>query len=87
MVLYGCDLTKKKKLYKRILAKPKDLRFEELEKVLIDCGYVCDHIKGSHAVFIKQGSVTLTIPVKTPVKSYLINQVLVAVEDCFEDEA
>lgn len=80
-------MTKKEKAYKRILAKPKDLRFEELEKVLIDCGYVCDRIKGSHAVFIKRGSDTLTIPLETPVKSYLINQVLVAVEDCFEDEA
>jgi len=78
-------LTKKEKLYKRILSKPKDLRFKELEKVLIDCGYICKHIKGSHAVFTKLDSITLTIPIKTPVKSYLIDQVLTAIEECFSD--
>lgn len=78
-------MTRKEKLYKRILSKPKDLRFEELEKVLINCAYICSHIKGSHAIFTKPNSITLTIPIKTPVKSYLIDQVLTAVEDCLSD--
>ena len=36
-------MSKKKKLFQYILNKPKDLRFEELEKVIILCGYHLDH--------------------------------------------
>ena len=79
-------MSKKKKLYQRILDKPKDLRFEELEKAVMDCGYILDHTTGSHAIYTKPDSVTLTIPHKTPVKSYLIDQVLNVIGDCLEEK-
>jgi len=78
-------VSKKQKLYQRILSDPKDLRFEELEKIILACEYVLDHTTGSHAIYAKQGSPTLTIPRKTPVKSYLIKQVLDAIGDCLEN--
>jgi len=78
-------MTKKEKLYRRILSKPKDLRFEELEKVLLDCGYQLDHQSGSHCVYTRPDSYPLTIPKKTPVKSYLIDQVLESISDFLED--
>ncbi|MEW6504842.1 MAG: type II toxin-antitoxin system HicB family antitoxin [Chloroflexota bacterium] len=63
---------------------PRDLRFEELQKILLDCGYRLDHCKGSHAIFVKPGCNPLTIPAKTLVKSYLIKQVLAEIDECLE---
>lgn len=79
-------MSKKQKLLEKLLRKPKDLRFSELETILIFCGYVLDRYNGSHAVFIKDGYPMLTIPRKDPVKSYLINQVLTAIEDIIEEK-
>lgn len=78
-------MSKKQKLYQRILSIPKDLRFEELQKVVLDCGYQLDHITGSHAIFTKPGCNPLTIVAKTPVKSYLIKQVLDEIGEYLED--
>ena len=79
-------MSKKQKLCQKLLRKPKDLRFSELESILIFCGYKLDRYNGSHAVFIKDGYPMLTIPRKDPVKSYLINQVLTAIEDIIEEK-
>ncbi len=78
-------MSKKEKLYQRILGLPKDLRYEELDKVLIACGYELDRTNGSHAVYIKLDCNSLTIPRVTPVKSYLIRQVLMEIGEILED--
>ena len=78
-------MSKKQKLLEKILGKPKDLRFEELERIILWCGYTYDRTKGSHAHYFRDGYPTLTIPIKSPVLSYLIKQVLDAVEDDIED--
>lgn len=78
-------MSRKEKLYQRILNLPKDLRFEELDKVLIACGYSLDRTNGSHAVYTKINCNTLTIPRVTPVKSYLIRQVLTEIGEILED--
>ena len=44
-------MSKQKKLFQYILNKPKDLRFEELEKAIILCGYHLDHTTGSHVIY------------------------------------
>lgn len=77
-------MSKRQKLYARILSMPKDLRYEELEKAILDCGYTLDHTTGSHAIFTKPGCSTLTIPRKSPVKSYLIKHALDEIGDCLE---
>jgi len=79
------ELSKKQKELERLLSKPKDLRFEELQRVLIHCDYVLDRMRGSHAIFVHPELVSLTIPAKTPVKSYLIEQVLDVIEEYIED--
>ena len=79
-------MSKKQKLLEKLLQKPKDLRFSDLETILIYCGYELDRYNGSHAVFIKDGYPMLTIPRKDPVKSYLITQVLAAIEDIIEEK-
>jgi len=79
-------VSKKQKLLERLLQNPKDLRFSELETILIFCGYVIDRYNGKHAIFIKDGYPVLTIPRTDPVKSYLIKQVLTAIEDIIEEK-
>ena len=78
-------MSRREKHYRRLLAQPRDLRFEELENILLRCGYTLDRTRGSHAIYIKAGCPILTIPIRTPVKSYLIRQVLAAIEDEIED--
>lgn len=78
-------MSRKEKLLRRLLDEPKDLRFEELEKIILWCGYVHDRTKGSHAHYSRDGYPPLTIPIKSPVKSYLIKQVLNTLEDDIED--
>ena len=79
-------MSKKQKLLQRLLSEPKDLRFDELNRILELCGFKLDHITGSHAIYTKPGVRSLTIPQKSPVKSYLIEQVLVAIEDCIDEQ-
>jgi len=79
-------LSKKQKLLQKLLGKPKDLRFSELESVILWCGYTRDRTKGSHAIYIKDGYPMLTIPIKSPVLSYLIKQVLTAIEDLIDEK-
>lgn len=78
-------MSKRKKLLERIIGKPKDLRFDELDKILGHCGFELDHTTGDHAIYTKLGYRPLTIPRKTPVKSYLIDQVLAVIEDCIDE--
>lgn len=78
-------MSKKQKELARILSKPKDLRFEELDRILKHCGYTLDRMNGSHAVFVHSELAELTIPAKSPIKSYLIGQVLNEIEDYIED--
>ena len=77
-------MSRKEKRLKRLLGQPKNLRFAELERILLQVGYVRDRTRGSHAVYVKDGYPTLTIPVISPVKSYLVKQVLAAIEDLFD---
>jgi predicted RNA binding protein YcfA (HicA-like mRNA interferase family) len=79
-------LSRKDKLLQRLLSLPKDVRFDELERVLLWSGYTLDRTRGSHAIYIKTGHPTLTIPIRSPVKSYLIKQVLDVIEDDFEED-
>lgn len=78
-------MTKKEKLLKRILGLPKDLRYDELDKILLASGYILERTRGSHAIYTKAGANTLTIPRKSPVKSYLIEQVLEEIGDTLEN--
>ena len=78
-------MSRVEKLLRRVLGQPRDLRFEELEGILLRCGYVRDRTRGSHAIFTKAGSPTLTLPIRSPVKSYLIRQVLIAIEADLEN--
>ena len=72
------------KLIQRIRNNPKAVRFEELEKILLKCGYICNQPRGgsSHYTYRKKGKYPLTIPKKEPyVKETYIRLVIEALEE------
>ena len=60
------------KLIMRICSLSKDLRFDELRKVLESYGYVMNAPKGgsSHYTFRKSGCMPITIPKHEPIEEY-----------------
>ncbi len=48
-------MSKKEKLLQAMKNNPKDVRFEDLKKLLISHGYEANNTGGSHRVFRKDG--------------------------------
>ena len=67
-------MSKWDKLLARICNLSKDLRFEELRKVLESYGYVMNAPRSgsSHYTFRKQGCMPITIPKHEPKKKYML---------------
>jgi len=84
-------MSKWDKLLKRITSLSKDLRFDELHKVLESCGYEMRVPKGgsSHYTFRKAGCMPITIPKHEPIKKVYVEMVKAIVEseakDCEND--
>lgn len=72
-----------KKLLSKIKSLSKDLRFDELKKILEKYGYVSKYPSGgsSHCTFRKPGKKILTIPVHKPIKKTYIEMVRDIVEE------
>jgi predicted RNA binding protein YcfA (HicA-like mRNA interferase family) len=52
-----------KKLTKRLLTRPTDMRFAEIRMILEHYGWRLDRMKGSHRVFVKDGDPNrITLP-------------------------
>ena len=66
----------------RIKSLDKNLRFEELRKVLESYGYEMSMPKGgsSHATFRKKGELIVTIPKERKIKPYYVGIVKIIVE-------
>ena len=75
-------MTKLDKLINKILTVPKDMRFDEVKKVLINYGYKMEQPKGgsSHYIFRKAGCETITIPKHDSVKWVYVKMVKEVVE-------
>lgn len=71
------------KLLSRILSLPKDMRFDELKKVLESYGYEMNAPRsgGSHYAFRKPGRNPITIPKHEPVKKIYVDMVREVVEE------
>lgn len=76
-------MSKWDKLLSRILSLSKDVRFDELRKVLESYGYVMTAPKGgsSHYTFRKQGRNPITIPKHEPIKKVYVEMVREIVEE------
>lgn len=68
-------MTRLEKLFIKILHAPKELRFEELQRVLMQLGYLASSGKGSHMVFRHQTYPVVVVPRRSPVKRVYIEQV------------
>lgn len=70
------------KLLQRIRSLDKNLRFEELKKVLEHYGYSMSGPAGgsSHKSFRKPGKSTITIPQHNPIKRAYVEEVKAVVE-------
>ena len=70
-------MSKWNKLISEIENLSKDLRFNELKKILESYGYSMETPSGgsSHRIFRKQGSRSLSIPDKSPVKVAYVKMV------------
>ena len=75
-------MSKWDKLITRICNLSKDLRFDELRKVLESYGYVMNAQKGgsSHYTFRKAGCQPITIPKHEPIKKVYVEMVKQIVE-------
>ena len=73
------------KLIGRILSLSKDMRFDELRKVLESYGYTMNAPRGgsSHYTFRKAGCQPITIPKHEPIKKVYVEMV----RDIVESEA
>ncbi len=76
-------MSKWDKLLARIAGLDKDMRFEELKRVLESYGYEMRAPRGgsSHYIFRKDGHTPITIPKHTPIKRIYVEMVRQAVAE------
>lgn len=76
-------MSKWDKLLSRICSLSKDVRFDELKKVLESYGYKMNAPKGgsSHCTFRKPGCQPITIPKHEPIKRIYVEMVKQIVEN------
>lgn len=82
-------MSKWDKLIEKILTLSKDMRFDELRKVLESYGYEMNSPRGgsSHYTFRKPGAMPITIPKHEPIKKIYVQMVKEIVEsEVIEDE-
>ena len=81
-------MSKFEKLLMRIKGMSKNMRFEELRKILEAYGYKMSSPSGgsSHRTFRKAGKPPITIPENNPVKRIYILMVKQAIEEIEEGE-
>ena len=75
-------MSKWDKLIEKILNLSKDMRFDELRKVLESYGYAVNAPRGgsSHYTFRKPGAMPITIPKHEPIKKIYVQMVKEIVE-------
>lgn len=83
-------MSKWEKLLQRILSLSRDLRFDELRKVLESYGYVMSAPRSgsSHCTFRKPGCQPITIPKHEPIKKVYVELVrrIVESEECNHED-
>ena len=81
-------MSKWEKLLNRLLNLSSEMRFKELEKILISYGYEkhAPRSGSSHYTFRKPGCNPITIPMHEPVKKVYIKLVKEALEGEIENE-
>lgn len=73
-------MSKKDKALDRIRNNPKNVRFEDLQKILENLGFELRHRSGSHVVFVR-GKHVLIIPFRRPFLKVVYAQLALAAID------
>lgn len=75
-------MSKWDKLLEKICSLSKEMRFDELRRVLESCGYRINQPKGgsSHYTFRKEGCRPVTIPKHEPIKKVYVEMVKEVIE-------
>lgn len=73
------DAKRIQRLLANVTSNPKNCSFEDLEHLLVACGFSVRKRGGSHVIF-KRGTITLSIPKRKPVKEVYVEQVLAAID-------
>lgn len=77
-------MTKFEKDIAKLKQNPKNVHYEELEKILLRFGFTKRQKGSSHVVFTK-GKNVLTVPIKRPfLKTIYVKQALEVIEDIFD---
>ena len=71
-------MSKKAKLLKELKTNQTNVRFEILEKLLLENGFIFKGATGSHHQF-SNGKILLTLPYKRPMKPCYVKLVLKAI--------
>ena len=81
-------MSKWDKLLKKITSLSKDVRFDELRKILESYGYIMNAPRSgsSHYTFRKQGVSSITIPKHEPIKKVYVEMVQEIVESEAKNE-
>ncbi len=82
-------MSKREKALNKIRNNPKNVRYEELEAVLIFLGFEKRNTGSSHVVFTRAGSLPLTIPIHKPqLKPFCVKLALRTIDeiDCVDDD-
>ena len=81
-------MSKWEKLLSKLLNLSSEMRFSELEKILVSYGYVNHSPRSgsSHYTFRKPGCYPVTIPMHEPIKRVYVKLVKEAVEGEIENE-
>jgi predicted RNA binding protein YcfA (HicA-like mRNA interferase family) len=76
-------MTRREKLLAKARANPGGLRFQELETLLAQCGWIRKRQTGSHVVWLSPGNVALPIQPASggKAKAYQVRQFLALLED------
>lgn len=80
-------MTKRDKKYQRNFNNPKDVSFQDIDRLLRDNGFECHQPSGGSSHYIyrhQQLHDKLTIPYNRPIKAIYIKQALMAIESLKE---
>ena len=74
-------MSKREKLLAKIRNNPKEVRFEDLTKVLEWYGFELKRVRGSHHSYVR-GHHNLTVSRRTPhLRSYIVKQALQIIDE------
>lgn len=76
----------REKLLERIRNNPKDVAFDDLDKLLQWHGFERRNPGGSHYVYSRAGATHLTVPRARPLRSVYVRQALALLESLQESE-